>query len=253
MDNSFIVRLPDSHSEGETQVRYHLVVYMLNRSLTEYFQSFFILESRWETDSVALSLVNETGQFTGTINYDHFKDISSSLEIEHEIFFNETKSAITTNNGVEEFIYLMINDAFVWKKRNKRLEIIYGKANLDKNQNLHLDILTDSVEMIANLKKELIEKNIIEQDATEQNNENFKLLKSAIENEQGTEVYMRFLNRVNKTTNINKFVKQSPILILSDDSLQSTPPRPVPRLPKRKKFVPPPQTKWNKATQTGLI
>lgn len=122
-----------------------------------YLQSFFIVESIWKTDSVALSIVKNGAGFTGTVDYELFKQISSCQEIEYDIFINETKITITTTNGVKEFRYLLINDEFLWTKgyQDKRT---YGKVKLGKSKTLHFDILVKSVEMISNLKKDLIQK-----------------------------------------------------------------------------------------------
>lgn len=171
-------------------------------------------------------------------------------------FFNETKTAITTNNGVPEFCYYLRNDEFSWKKGNDKLRIIYGKVHLMRKE-CSLDILFKSVEMISNLTKDLKEKCKEQEVQAEQHSELKRLLKSATEAKEKNEkeLFIKFISLLNSKkskindlkagrrlsiievegNDLNEMVVESSSNHQSSDSPTSTIPI---ILPKRRKFEP---------------
>lgn len=227
-----------------------------------YFQKFFILESTWRsTDSLDLSIIKGNEQFKGKIQFELFQKISTSLEIEYEIFFNETKNAITTNNGVAEFSYFINEEEFIWKKNSsEKLKIIYGKACLEKCETIQ-NILFNSVDIISNLKSQLDDYKKDQVTGMVKLNELNKLLEQATEfkEENEKEIYLKFICLLNAKKakindlkqsgrrrlpspdnssdedNLNKTVIERNATKSSDSSEDSSM---IPILPKRRKFLP---------------
>lgn len=170
--------------------------------------------------------------------------------MEYESFFIETKKAITTNKGVSGFHYIINEKQFIWKKDgNENFKIIYGTTNLMKCRNIQ-NILSNSVDIISNLKSQLADKNNELMTVMEQLNDSKKYLKQATiyKEVNEKELFTKFICLLNaKKAKINELISPT---VTSDDerfnkrlftqtsnqSCDSS--AAIQNLPKRKKFQP---------------
>lgn len=224
-----------------------------------YFQNYLILESKWKSDSVQINIINQTVEFTGSISYELFKNISQCLEIEYEFFFDETKKSISTNNGLPEFKYLIKENEFIWQKCcGENRKVTFGKMKLSEtpSEGIQFKVLSNTVDIVSNLKFQLIEKNKEIKKLMEQEKKSKKQLEMAItsKEENEKELFKKFISLLNSKKNKIKELQndQKQCLDSSDEENEitviesvtrsshssATDLGEIPCLPKRTKFQP---------------
>lgn len=123
-------------------------------------QSNVIIKSIWRgrSENIEVTILNydkhDDGMLlTGNLYYNDLKRTADNLEIEFGIFLEQTKKALTAQNGSNSFCYELQNNKFLLKK-NENVIITYASITLFESENLRLSsILTDATEIIANLRE----------------------------------------------------------------------------------------------------
>lgn len=99
------------------------------------------------------------GSFKSTwwiiISFQIFQETAEALEIDFDEFYNETKTAICTQNGLSNFRYSIEIDEFVVRKLDKyENKIKYCLIKLKPTSNLKDTILIQSLNLISELRDE---------------------------------------------------------------------------------------------------
>lgn len=124
--------------------------------------TYLIIETQWSDTDVKIRLLEcddaviDPKEWHGTFEKTKIEEFASEFEIPLEQFFEETRTALSTNNGQPGFIYTVTDDSkFVWKKKIESLKLTYGTCNLVRCSNIKNAILLNSLAIIDGLRSEL--------------------------------------------------------------------------------------------------
>lgn len=100
------------------------------------------------TDSPSFDTVDE---FTGTLSMDRIEAVARELDASADDLLNQTKTALSTDNGSADFSYELDSDRFRWYK-NGVLKMLYGMVELAPTRNTGIDMLLTSMQLKSDYK-----------------------------------------------------------------------------------------------------
>uniref|UniRef100_A0A1B6MMR4 DNA repair protein XRCC4 n=1 Tax=Graphocephala atropunctata TaxID=36148 RepID=A0A1B6MMR4_9HEMI len=164
-----------------------------------------ILNSEWTNSHLKLLLIHDNQAWNGKFQIGKNEDVTElidQLSLTEEKYVEETRNALTTHGGAEQFAYTLENDTFTWKKYVRtNMAVKFGYAFLSKVSVLEAfetvidHILQSSLKL--NEKCFSVNKGI---KSLEEENRSLKIkLQDLIEkkNEMETTLYSQFLNVLN--------------------------------------------------------
>ncbi|KAG8223860.1 hypothetical protein J437_LFUL005423 [Ladona fulva] len=88
--------------------------------------------SHWDDCSFSLKIIHRGKAWEKNVSSDAVKSMSSETPLRPTEFILETKRALTTNEGIEDFTYCLSGDEFTWKKLCEDMKVKYGSVLLEK-------------------------------------------------------------------------------------------------------------------------
>lgn len=115
--------------------------------------SAIIIQTIWRDDvHINLFVRNERKGFGGTLRKSQSTSTAHQLEVNFEQFWEETKTALCTENGLPNFTYILerseASTTFKWVK-SAGFRVIYGEVDLDDRPDAVEKILLDSISVNA--------------------------------------------------------------------------------------------------------
>lgn len=165
-----------------------------------------IIQTTWNQCDIEITILlcvsQSSNGFTGSISKDTLESKAKSLEIPYNEFLQETKNALTTPNGLSDFLYqwtVGISE-FSWRKtKSNGLKIIYGNVELSEKANVKDEILVRSIDMSNSYK--------MDKESTLQDLEKLQL--------EHKELYEHYEQCVELKNNIEKTLLSKFILLLN--------------------------------------
>nr|CAD7415366.1 unnamed protein product [Timema poppensis] len=119
---------------GQTHISYTL------RLPKEGSNKFYRLQTEWDGESFSMLILDEVSAWTGKLSSLELNHLSRQLFLGNEEYINETRKALTSDGGDEQFTYSIENHQFSWKKVDVETDIRvkYGFVHLMNSMNLDM-------------------------------------------------------------------------------------------------------------------
>nr|CAD7455741.1 unnamed protein product [Timema tahoe] len=93
---------------------------------------FYRLQTEWDGESFSMLILDEVSAWTGKLSSLELNHLSRQLFLGNEEYINETRKALTSDGGDEQFTYAIENHQFSWKKVDVETDIRvkYGFVHL---------------------------------------------------------------------------------------------------------------------------
>ncbi|XP_054270965.1 uncharacterized protein LOC128991798 [Macrosteles quadrilineatus] len=180
------------------------------------------IHSEWSNSNVKFLLIHDNQAWSGelqlTENEGYINELLDQLSLSKDMYIEESKKALTTHGGVNNFVYTLENDKFIWKKlvRNN-MSVKFGIVNLTKVplSEAFEKVLDNTLKLNANLYTKLQDSDCRRNTLEAENGILKTKLNEVLEKKKEMEetLYSQFLRVLNeKKKRIRELKKEAPIL-----------------------------------------